>query len=241
MQALRSIDTNNDGRISAEEAQAHRERAFSALDANSDSKLSRQETGGLTVIEPGYIVVTRMIPVVMTADVGGQMLSQMDQDQNQQISRQEYMQYGEQQFQKAQQQAGGQVTTAAQTGQAQTGQAQQGQTPEWQQVVRWREANVDRNGDGIISSDEAASAWIESFHRLDQNGNDQLSQDELKQVQAQQAMIDQRFAKVDANGDGQITLDEYASAGHDLMQFADLNGDGEVTAWEYRAVRVTDR
>jgi hypothetical protein len=36
-------------------------------------------------------------------------------------------------------------------------------------------------------------------------------------------------------------LDEYASAGHDLMQFADLNGDGEVTAWEYRAVRVTDR
>jgi hypothetical protein len=60
-------------------------------------------------------------------------------------------------------------------------------------------------------------------------------------MQAQQAMIDQRFARLDGNGDGQITLDEYASAGHDLMQFADLNQDGEVTAWEYRAARVTDR
>ena len=54
-------------------------------------------------------------------------------------------------------------------------------------------------------------------------------------------MIDQRFAELDANGDGQIGLDEYASAGHDLMNFADLDNDGQVTAWEYRAVRVTDR
>jgi hypothetical protein len=52
-------------------------------------------------------------------------------------------------------------------------------------VVRWREADVDRNGDDIVSSDEAAHAWIESFHQLDQDGNDQLSQDELKQMQAQ--------------------------------------------------------
>jgi hypothetical protein len=54
-------------------------------------------------------------------------------------------------------------------------------------------------------------------------------------------MVDHRFARLDANGDGQITVDEYASAGHDLMRFADLNGDGEVSAWEYRAARVTDR
>jgi hypothetical protein len=50
-----------------------------------------------------------------------------------------------------------------------------------------------------------------------------------------------RTAHVDRNADGQISVDEYASAGHDLMQLADLNGDGEVSAWEYRAARVTDR
>jgi Ca2+-binding EF-hand superfamily protein len=164
-----------------------------------------------------------MIPVVVAAELPADMLAQMDQDQNQQISRQEYMQYGEQQFKQAQEEAGGQLTTAAQTSQTQTGQAQQAQTPEWQQVVRWREAHVDRNGDGIISSNEAAHAWIEIFHQLDQNGNDQLSQDELKQMQAQKALIDWRFARLDVNGDGQISLDEYASTGHDLMQFADLN------------------
>jgi EF hand len=94
MQARSAIDSNDDGVISAEEARAHRERAFSALDANSDRKLSRQETAGLSAIEPGYVVITRMIPVVVTADVGGQMWSQMDQNQDQQISRQEYMQHG---------------------------------------------------------------------------------------------------------------------------------------------------
>jgi Ca2+-binding EF-hand superfamily protein len=255
MQALGVVDTDNDGRISAEEAQAHRERIFSALDADQNNALSRQETRRLTAAEPGYVVVTRMIPVVVTADIGSQMLSEMDQDQNQRISRQEYMQYGEQQFQQAQEQAGGQLTTgqageaqtgqmqAAQGGQAQTGQAQmgQGQTPEWQQVVRWRESNVDINDDGIIAADEAAAAWVDTFQRLDRNGDDQLTQDELEHIQAQKAMIDQRFAKLDTDGDGQIGLDEYASAGHDLMELADFNEDGVVTAWEYRAVRYTDQ
>jgi hypothetical protein len=182
----------------------------------------------------------------------------MDQDQNQQISRQEYMQYGQQQFEKSQQQAGGKLTTAdnqmrqaqsgQRSGQGQSGQQQgnqsqtgQQQTADWQQVIRWREADVDRNGDDIVTADEAAHAWVETFHQLDRNGDDQLTQSELDQAKAQKAMIDQRFAKLDANGDGQISLDEYSSAGHDLMDFADLDGDGEVTAWEYRAVRVTDR
>jgi Ca2+-binding EF-hand superfamily protein len=159
------------------------------------------------------------------------------------------MQYGEQQFQKAQQQAGGKLSTAGaqQTGtQPSGGQPSSGQQSGTQQsgaedVVRWREARVDRNGDNVVSADEAAAAWTETFHQLDRDGDEQLSQDELKQVQAQKAMVDQRFAKLDSNGDGQITVDEFASAGHNLMGYADLNQDGEVTAWEYRAVRVTDQ
>ncbi|HEX6114152.1 MAG TPA: EF-hand domain-containing protein [Geminicoccaceae bacterium] len=244
MQARGQIDTDNDGKISAEEAQAHRERMFSALDANEDSTLSPEETGGIVAVERGYVAVTRLIPVVATAEVGGQMWSQMDQDQNQQISRQEYMQYGEQQFQNAQQRAGGKLTTAGvQTGAQQSGTQQQTGTQQTspEDVVRWREANVDRNGDNVVSADEAAAAWTETFHQLDRNGDEQLSQDELNRVQAQKSMVDQRFAKLDSNGDGQITIDEFASAGHNLMDYADFNQDGEVTAWEYRAVRVTDQ
>ena len=244
MQARGQFDTDNDGKISAEEAQAHRERMFSALDANQDSTLSPEETGGIVAVERGYVAVTRLIPVVATAEVGGQMWSQMDQDQNQQISRQEYMQYGEQQFQNAQERAGGKLTTAGvQTGAQQSGTQQQTGTQQTspEDVVRWREANVDRNGDNVVSADEAAAAWTETFHQLDRNGDEQLSQDELNRVQAQKSMVDQRFAKLDSNGDGQITIDEFASAGHNLMDYADFNQDGEVTAWEYRAVRVTDQ
>jgi Ca2+-binding EF-hand superfamily protein len=239
MQARGAIDTNNDGRISAEEAQAHVKRTFSALDANGDGKLSQDETSGLAAVEPGFVVVRRVIPVILTANVGQQMWSQMDQNQDQKISRQEYMQYGEQQFNRAQQQAGGQMSVAnAQTG---AQQAQNGQATSPENVIRWREADVDRNGDNIISADEAAAAWVQIFHQLDRNGDDQLSQDELQRVNAQKAMIDQRFAKLDANGDGTVSLAEFASAGHDLINFADLNQDGEVTAWEYRAVRATNQ
>ena len=142
MQARAPIDTDNDGKIRAEEAQAQSKRIFSALDADGDGQLSPQETAGLTAIEPGYVVVTRMIPVVMTADVGGRMWSQMDQNQDRQISRQEYMQYGEQQFKKAQEQAGGKLTAAgAQTAMQQSG-AQSGSGEE--NVVRWREASCAR-------------------------------------------------------------------------------------------------
>jgi hypothetical protein len=137
---------------------------FSALDANQDSTLSPDETGGIVAVERGYVAVTRLIPDVATAEVGGQIWSQMDQDQNQQISRQEYMQYGELQFQKAQERAGGKLTTAGvQTSGQQSGTQQSGA----EDVVRWREADVDRNGDNIISADEVASAWTETFHQLD--------------------------------------------------------------------------
>ena len=252
-QALRSIDANQDGRISAEETQAHRERLFSRLDANSDGRLSRQEIGGLTAIEPGYVVITRMIPVALASDVGSQMLSEMDQDQNRQVSRQEYMHYGEQQFTKAQEQAGGELNATraeksqtqqarGETQQTQPGQTErgQGETTGWQNVVRWREAEVDRNSDDIIGSDEAASVWSQTFNELDRNGDNQLSQDELDQVQAQKAMIDKRFEAIDGNGDGQVSEDEFTNVGANLMQRADLNEDGDVTAWEYRALRVTD-
>jgi Ca2+-binding EF-hand superfamily protein len=270
MQAHSAIDSNNDGQISQEEAQAHREQVFSSFDRDRDGKLSRDEIAGIVAVEPGYVVVTRMIPAVLTAEVGSQAFAQMDHDQNQQISRQEYMQYGQKQFEQAQQQAGGKLTTAeaqmqqqrgqqAQTGQQETQAGQQQQTGQqpaqagqqaqqdqgqqygWQEVVRWRESDVDRDGDGIVTADEAAHAWVETFHRIDQDGDDQLSQQELDRIRAQKAMIDRHFAELDANDDGQIGLDEYASAGHDLMNFADLDNDGQVTAWEYRAVRVTDR
>jgi Ca2+-binding EF-hand superfamily protein len=272
-----AVDRNGDGRISQDEARAHRERVFSSFDRNGDGRLSQQEISGIVAVEPGYVVLTRLIPVALTANLGSQAFAEMDQDQNQRVSRQEYMQYGERQFDQAQQHAGGKLSTAdgqqqqAQSGEQQSGQQQSGkqqaqgaqqqsgqqqaqsgqqqngqqqaqsgqqQSAGWQEVVRWREADVDRNGDDIVSADEAAGAWVETFHQLDQNGDDQLTQDEIDQAKAQKAMIDQRFAKLDANGDG---LDEYSSAGHDAMDFADLDGDGDVTAWEYRAVRVMDR
>jgi hypothetical protein len=73
MQALRSIDTDDDGRISAEEAAAHGQLAFSALVANHDDTLSREEAGAVAV-RPGYIVITRMIPVVVAAEVPADLL-----------------------------------------------------------------------------------------------------------------------------------------------------------------------
>jgi len=98
-------------------------------------------------------------------------------------------------------------------------------------------ASLDKNGDGVISRDEAAAhpRLAESFDRIDTNKDGVLSQDELRA--ARQAHHADR-PKLDANGDGMISRDEAKNAPRLMANFdaIDTNKDGmisrdEMTAW----------
>ncbi|HTN48087.1 MAG TPA: EF-hand domain-containing protein [Burkholderiaceae bacterium] len=96
---------------------------------------------------------------------------------------------------------------------------------------------LDKNGDGVISRDEAAGhpRLAESFDRIDTDKDGVLSQDELRA--ARQAHHAGR-TRLDANGDGMISRDEAKAAPRLAANFdaIDTNKDGvlsrdELASW----------
>jgi len=82
-------------------------------------------------------------------------------------------------------------------------------------------------------------AFMERLKAADTDGNGMLS----KQEAASLPHIAQNFDAIDANHDGQVTLDElhafmkarHAQAGHKMFASADANGDGRISRDEFMA------
>lgn len=91
-------------------------------------------------------------------------------------------------------------------------------------------SSLDKNGDGVVSRDEAAAhqRLADSFDRIDANKDGVLSQDEMRV--ARQAHHADR-PKLDANGDGMISRDEAKNAPRLTSNFdaIDTNKDGMIS------------
>jgi Ca2+-binding EF-hand superfamily protein len=123
---------------------------------------------------------------------------------------------------------------------------------------------VDRDGDGLIQPDEAASRHEARFEMLDTDGDGALTESEFvegprggallregqamgtapaasRAMQARRAESRQRretrFQEMDADEDGNLSRSEFMTAGEQRFAAADLDNDGTVTVWEFRAQR----
>lgn len=97
----------------------------------------------------------------------------------------------------------------------------------------------DRNGDGLVSRDEAQAAprLAASFDRLDANKDGQLTRDELRAGRPQAG--DAHRARLDANKDGMISREEARPTQRLSQNFdaLDTDKDGQLSAAEMRAMR----
>lgn len=97
----------------------------------------------------------------------------------------------------------------------------------------------DRNGDGMISRDEAVARprLAQSFDSLDANKDGFLSRDEL--LAGHRSGQHGRHASLDTNGDGSISRDEARSAPRLAERFdaIDADKDGSLTRSELAAWR----
>ena len=76
----------------------------------------------------------------------------------------------------------------------------------------------------------AQGVWAKG---TDLNGDGVFSKDEL--LQARQNQLDKKFAKLDTNHDGQISMDELNGQRGGIAKKADVNKDGVITKAEAQA------
>lgn len=83
-------------------------------------------------------------------------------------------------------------------------------------------AALDSNGDGAVDNAEFDVFVAESFTKLDANGDGYVT---LVEAQAG-GMTPEQFAAANANGDGGLSKEEYAAAAAADFAAADQDGDG---------------
>ena len=114
--------------------------------------------------------------------------------------------------------------------------------------------SIDKNGDGLITQDEAAGRREKTFEQLAGKGAQALTMEKFSlQPQPKQAKASddshmgfqdlryvalqtrrkQVFKSMDQNGDGKVTKEEFMAAGKKRFETNDLDKDGHLTAWEF--------
>ena len=92
---------------------------------------------------------------------------------------------------------------------------------------------ADTNGDGSISRAEFIAQSDQRFARLDKNGDGKLTADELA---GGRGMGGRGMTGADANGDGVITRAEFTAQAEDRFAKLDANHDGQISADEMTAM-----
>lgn len=105
-------------------------------------------------------------------------------------------------------------------------------------------AQMDVNGDGMVTLEEMQSRAGDRFAESDTNGDGLLSVDELTAAAERERsrMIDRLMERKDANGDGMLSLEEMAPPnGERMFANADADGDGAISLEEWEAAKEKRR
>jgi len=97
-------------------------------------------------------------------------------------------------------------------------------------------ANYDMDGDGTVTREELEAGLRQYFRQADTNHDGHLDADEAAAANQRRIALDQSAAipLIDWNKDGIIDFDEFAAGVRSEFKRLDLNGDGKVTIDEFR-------
>ena len=114
--------------------------------------------------------------------------------------------------------------------------------------------SIDKNGDGLISPDEAATRREKMFTTMAGKGSGDLTLDKFAlppqpeavskkggdhkgfqdlRYTGLQARRKHQFKVMDQNNDGKVTKQEFLAGGKKRFEDSDLDKDGFLSAWEY--------
>ncbi len=89
----------------------------------------------------------------------------------------------------------------------------------------------DANNDGVVTRRELEAGLRQDFRQADTNHDGLLDMDEVRAANLRRIRIDQSTAipLIDWNGDGYVDFGEFASGMRSLFEQYDADGDGNVT------------
>jgi Ca2+-binding EF-hand superfamily protein len=93
--------------------------------------------------------------------------------------------------------------------------------------AREAHAEVDRNGDGMISRREFYTRMVEIFYHNDLDKNGYLDLEELRKIKEEMV-----YDPADRNDDGKLTMSEYIDQRFEVFHDADANSDGLLSLQE---------
>ncbi|TIQ37195.1 MAG: EF-hand domain-containing protein [Mesorhizobium sp.] len=106
---------------------------------------------------------------------------------------------------------------------------------------------IDTNGDRELEFSEIQALRAQMFDRMDVNRNGALDPGEVqaaveqvkskRDIQARFAGLQTEARRMDRNGDGKISRDEFTAAIPDRLLQADTDADGALSIAEMRALR----
>lgn len=102
---------------------------------------------------------------------------------------------------------------------------------------------MDSNGDGRVTREELRAAREQMFAKRDRNRDGYLDKADLPK-RAARRMGDRGAElreRIDSNGDGRISKEEFVNGDTLLFDMADKNSDGELDAEEIEAAKTAMR
>jgi collagen type III alpha len=255
---FRALDANGDGKISREESYAAAD-ALKKLDRDGDGALSRAEAGlgGPPPHGGGR-------PGAPPPGAGARaVIERNDKNNDGKLSKEEAPEYLARGFDRADTNSDGfldqaELEHAFQAQAAMRGGQGQGSGAGAQQFFK----QIDKDGDGKISKDEAPERMKENFDRLDANGDGFIVIEEFQRVMGAMrgqggegarrpggdagapgggAAVESRFKELDKDGDGKISKDEAPERMRDNFDRIDGNSDGFIDLAEMQQAMAAGR
>lgn len=101
-------------------------------------------------------------------------------------------------------------------------------------------AQIDTNGDGVLTMEEFQNQANAKFSETDTNGDGQLDVEELTAAAERERarMIERLMERKDTNGDGMLSMEEMTPRSPErFFEKADVDGNGEILQEEWDAAK----
>ena len=231
---LQKMDTNGDGRISLDEYVAAATARFQAADA--------QNKGSVTAAD----LAASPDAIKRDQKIAGFVVKHLDTAGKGYVSPDDFVAAAKTRFARMDARGDGKLTidelTGPGAGRVHAKFAQDASPDVQQKVANFKQKKFDRidtNHDGVITQDEYVAAAAALYNKIDVNGTGEITADQIasspRAVKREQRVAAHEVKKMDTDGDGSVSRDEFVTAAKTRFSKLDKNGDGFIDADEMPA------